>query len=187
MWKWLKSSAMGLLGLGAGAVGQNAANKANAEEANKNRRFQERMSNTAVQRRMEDMRKGGLNPILAGKWDASSPSGGMASLGNVGIAGMTGADIGTAVKQKRSDTRLKNMQHNVQESTLGLLAAQRAKTLYEANSAQQHQIQMELQTALDRQLKTLDADIYTGWEGKVLRRLQLSASPVSSARQLFRK
>ncbi len=50
----------------------------NANQAQINRDYQTRMSNTAIQRRMADMKKAGINPILAGKYEASSPSGNVA-------------------------------------------------------------------------------------------------------------
>jgi hypothetical protein len=50
-----------------------------AGETRLNRKFQQDMSSSAVQRRMADMKKAGINPILAGKFDASSPAGNVAA------------------------------------------------------------------------------------------------------------
>ena len=74
-----------------GYKGQKDTNVASAQQAQKQMDFQKEMSNTAVQRRMADLKKAGINPILAGSKEASSPAGQQAPVGNPAQAAMNSA------------------------------------------------------------------------------------------------
>jgi hypothetical protein len=69
----------------AGAYNAEIQNKFNADEAQKNRDFQEYMSSTAYQRMMADAKKAGINPyylLQHGSSGSSSPAGSAASAGS---------------------------------------------------------------------------------------------------------
>lgn len=96
-----------------GASAQDSANNANRDIANQQMQFQERMSNTAYQRSMEDMRAAGLNPMLAYmKGGASTPSGAttniQASNPMSGLSSGISAGINTAMAAAQNEADLEN-------------------------------------------------------------------------------
>lgn len=102
--------------------GGSAANRARQAESQQMMAFQERMSSTAYQRAMQDMREAGLNPMLAAKvGPASSPIGAMANI----------QDIGTPAAQTATSAYQAETQRQSQEQQGDLIEAQVVKVAAE--------------------------------------------------------
>jgi len=104
---------------GAGALaniaGVDMMNSANKGMANRQMDFQERMSSTAYQRSMEDMRKAGLNPMLAYmQGGASAPSG--ASIPAQNVFGGVQDGLDKVASSTRQSTRLKQELINMEKT-----------------------------------------------------------------------
>ena len=94
-------------------------NRVNREIAREQMAFQERMSSSAFQRSMADMRKAGLNPILAyQKGGASSPGGAAIPVVNEMAGWANSAQAaGNAISKGFEVTRLKEQLRNLRSDT----------------------------------------------------------------------
>jgi len=106
--------------------GRRQQNQAQRAEARRAEAFAERMSSTAAQRSRADFEAAGLNPALSYGYQASSPGGVQASIGN---------ELGTAVSSAQA-ARLASQQVQMVQEQLSTQKAVTSKARAEAESSQ---------------------------------------------------
>ena len=112
----LESSAP-LIGAGVSLLGGLSRNKEAQKASARQMAFQQDMSNTSYQRGMADMKKAGLNPILAGKFGgASTPTGSTYNPENVATNAVQQFNqtklIGEQARNQQLDADLKALDYN---------------------------------------------------------------------------
>ncbi len=176
--------------------GGKEANTATAYQAMLNREFQERMSNTAHQREIKDLRKAGLNPILSatGGRGASTPSGSMAIQRDV----LTPA-VNTAMTARRLTQEIKNMKatekRDDKDAQLKHWQSWLSQAATNTELAKQRQIDASILNteALTKGIESqnvgrgIEADIYQSSMGWLIKAAEKIGLNVNSAKSLTRR
>lgn len=141
-----------LIGTAGQFLGATNANSANADQARNQMAFQERMSSTAHQREVADLRAAGLNPILSANSGASTPNGAQANIQNAAEGlGASAREIGMISSQKAAI-----------QAQIGLAEAQRRQADMNAVATATTMDKTKAETQLIQQNTTMKGTINKG-------------------------
>lgn len=152
---WLSAAVGAVTGIwGAHSAAQSVAanNEFQAAEAQKQRDWQEKMSSTAHQREVADLRKAGLNPILSANSGASTPSGAMpVTSAYTGQASdiSSGLNAGTNWMNAKTSAKAQKAQEALFVEQMQNLQSQTRKTNAEAESARVAADAARVRTAIE--------------------------------------
>lgn len=136
-----------ILSGGLGFLGSRSANKKAIQMSREQMAFQERMSSTAYERATNDMRRAGLNPMLAyQKGGASTPAGAQPNIRNE-LEGAANSARNMSDKVLMARTAEQNLSNA--RATNAQIVAQTAKTNAESKILGERYIQAQRQTARD--------------------------------------